>query len=189
VWRTTPPAPGSVTASDGLYFDRVAVSWTAVPSAVIYVVYRAASEAPCELARVASPDYVDTAVTPGVLYTYSVEACDEVFCGDASVADVGYADVPPDTDGDGVPDASDNCTLVGNLAQVDADGDGYGNACDPDFNNDGFVTAADYLLLRAKLNKPDAIIDLNGDGVVTAADYLILRGRLNQKPGPSGLRN
>jgi len=95
--------------------------------------------------------------------------------------------LPIDGDGDGVPDEVDNCTLLSNATQVDADGDRYGNRCDPDFNNDGVVTAADYLLLRAKLNTTDPLVDLNGDGVVTAADYLILRGYLNKPPGPSGL--
>ena len=36
----------------------------------------------------------------------------------------------PDADGDGVPDASDNCTLVANPSQADRDGDGIGDACD-----------------------------------------------------------
>jgi Thrombospondin type 3 repeat len=36
-----------------------------------------------------------------------------------------------DTDGDGIPDASDNCPTVGNPTQADKDGDGIGDACDP----------------------------------------------------------
>lgn len=36
----------------------------------------------------------------------------------------------PDADGDGVPDASDNCPAVANADQADADNDGLGNACD-----------------------------------------------------------
>lgn len=35
-----------------------------------------------------------------------------------------------DTDGDGVPDSSDNCPLVTNPTQDDGDGDGVGDACD-----------------------------------------------------------
>ncbi len=37
---------------------------------------------------------------------------------------------PPDGDGDGVADASDNCPSVANADQADADGDGKGNACE-----------------------------------------------------------
>ena len=34
------------------------------------------------------------------------------------------------TDGDGVPDGTDNCPNVANADQVDSDGDGTGDACD-----------------------------------------------------------
>jgi hypothetical protein len=49
----------------------------------------------------------------------------------------------PDTDGDGISDASDNCPTVSNADQLDQDGDGMGNACDtPDpttiYDFDGF---------------------------------------------------
>jgi hypothetical protein len=95
--------------------------------------------------------------------------------------------IEADTDGDGVGDSSDNCTLVANPDQRDTNGDGYGNLCDADLDNSGVVSAADYLLLRARLNTADPDADLNGDGVVSAADYLILRARLNQPPGPSAV--
>jgi hypothetical protein len=47
-----------------------------------------------------------------------------------------------DTDGDGVPDSSDNCDSVANADQADADADGLGDACDstptvPDVDTDG----------------------------------------------------
>jgi hypothetical protein len=38
--------------------------------------------------------------------------------------------VEPDGDGDGVPDASDNCPAVANGGQANADGDALGDACD-----------------------------------------------------------
>ena len=35
-----------------------------------------------------------------------------------------------DADGDGVPDARDNCAATANASQADADGDGVGDACE-----------------------------------------------------------
>jgi hypothetical protein len=98
-----------------------------------------------------------------------------------------------DIDGDGIEDLADNCTLVANASQLDADDDGYGNACDADLNNSGLVTTADYAILRSVLNQSDAAsptaaaADLNGSGLVTTADFAIQRARLNTPPGPSGL--
>ena len=37
-----------------------------------------------------------------------------------------------DADGDGVMNATDNCSAVANADQADADGDEIGDACDPD---------------------------------------------------------
>jgi uncharacterized repeat protein (TIGR01451 family) len=102
-----------------------------------------------------------------------------------------------DTDGDGIPDRLDNCIHVpngpdapdaGGHSQRDTDGDGFGNVCDADLNNDGMVTVTDFMILRSRLNTSDPDADLDGDGQVTRADYLILlRGLLNKPPGPSGL--
>jgi len=51
--------------------------------------------------------------------------------------------VPLDSDGDGVPDAEDNCPATANPDQADTDHDGQGNACDPDDDNDGVPDDAD----------------------------------------------
>ena len=99
-----------------------------------------------------------------------------------------------DTDSDSIFDRLDNCTLVFNPTQLDANGDGYGNLCDADLNNTGTVTTADFAILRSVLNQSAgasvtaAAADLNGSGTVTTADFAILRAALNKAPGPSGLR-
>ncbi len=102
----------------------------------------------------------------------------------------------PDTDGDGVADTMDNCTLApngplaldaGGNSQLDADGDGYGNLCDGDLNNNGTVNAQDTSIFRSKLGTSDPVADLNGNGYVNAQDSGIFKNMLGLPPGPSGL--
>jgi hypothetical protein len=97
--------------------------------------------------------------------------------------------VTVDTDLDGVSDDVDNCIDVpngsaipdaGGNSQRDTDGDGFGNVCDADLNNDGQVDAADIALFRSALFSNDADADLNGDGSVDAADVAILRNLLSR---------
>lgn len=90
-----------------------------------------------------------------------------------------------DTDGDGVPDSRDNCVLVSNKDQLDTDGDGYGNACDADLNNDGFTNALDTAAFRSQLGKRGVAADLNGDGIVNALDTARFSKLLGKVPGPS----
>ena len=92
-----------------------------------------------------------------------------------------------DTDADGIPDANDNCTLQPNPSQRDTDGDGFGNWCDPDFDNNGIVNAADLAFFKTKFFTTDPDPDLTGDGIVNAADLAILKAFFFKAPGPSGL--
>jgi probable HAF family extracellular repeat protein len=101
--------------------------------------------------------------------------------------------VMTDVDGDGIPNATDNCSLVHNPTQLDADSDGYGNFCDGDLNNSGLVTTSDVNLLRscigllASSSALCAAADIDGSGTVSAFDVSLQRNMLNAPPGPSGL--
>ena len=68
--------------------------------------------------------------------------------------------MPVDSDGDGVPDADDNCPNISNSDQGDNDGDGLGDACDPDDDNDGIPDSSDKC---PELPNSD-LADQSGDG-------------------------
>lgn len=94
---------------------------------------------------------------------------------------------PPDFDGDGLKNFLDNCIFEANPDQIDSNGDGYGNRCDADLNNDGVINVIDLGLLRTRFFTADADADFNGDGVVNVVDLGVLRAAFFGMPGPSGL--
>ena len=57
-------------------------------------------------------------------------------------------DTVSDSDGDGVPDLADNCQDIPNPEQNDRDNDGFGDICDPDFDQNGVVTEEEIDIIR-----------------------------------------
>ena len=94
--------------------------------------------------------------------------------------------IAPDSDGDGVPDAVDNCVAVANPDQYDSNGDGFGNLCDPDLNNDNIVNFTDLGIMKAVFFGADADADLNADGVVNFTDLGLLKSYFFGPPGRAG---
>jgi hypothetical protein len=113
--------------------------------------------------------------------------------------DTDYNPQPPgplpcgfDADADGICDPEDNCTDVPNPEQRDSDVDGFGNACDSDYDGDGVVGIADFGMLRRAFGSaaggPDwnPQLDANGDGVIGIVEFTLLRRTFGAAPGPSG---
>ena len=72
-----------------------------------------------------------------------------------------------------------------NPSQRDTDTDGYGNYCDPDFDNNQIVNAAALAFFKTKFFSTNPYTDLNGNGVVNAADLAILKTMFFKPPGAS----
>jgi hypothetical protein len=111
-------------------------------------------------------------------------------------ANLALASLDPDSDRDGIGDASDNCTAApngssipdaGGNVQLDSNGDGYGNACDADLNDDGVVNGLDVGPFTAEFGTAGPDADFNGDGVVNGLDAGTFTNAFGQAPGPSGL--
>jgi hypothetical protein len=69
----------------------------------------------------------------------------------------------PDTDGDGVPNGTDNCPTTANPGQENNDGDALGDACDPDDDNDGVTDTSDNCALTSNPGQADNDSDGQGD--------------------------
>ncbi len=86
---------------------------------------------------------------------------------------------PTDGDGDFVPDLDDNCPLVINFFQENADGDAYGDACEcGDASADGFVNSIDARLIqRCAVGQIscEALCDVTGEGTCNSIDARLIQ--------------
>lgn len=71
-----------------------------------------------------------------------------------------------DSDEDTIENSADNCPSVHNISQSDIDGDGVGDACDPDKDGDGYLNTDDDFPMDV-----NEWIDSDGDGLGDNADY------------------
>jgi hypothetical protein len=105
--------------------------------------------------------------------------------------------LPFDGDGDGVPDdydgVADNCKLVPNgpndtatagPSQNNTDGDGFGNWCDADLDQSGFVNFGDLAAFKAAFGSTDPDADFNGSGFVNFGDLARFKALFGAPPGP-----
>jgi hypothetical protein len=109
--------------------------------------------------------------------------------------------LPMDSDNDGLPDSfaglADNCTLVPNgpndtatagPSQNDSNGDGFGNWCDADLDQSGFVNFGDLAAFKAAFGTTDADADFDGSGgIVNFGDLARFKALFGAPPGPSGV--
>jgi cytochrome c peroxidase len=113
-----------------------------------------------------------------------------------------FLDAPMvDADADGRIDSEDNCindmngpiiTDAGNNSQRDTDGDGFGNVCDTDLNNDSVTNLLDVGVLKSvflcdttfnpEFDNCDHA-DFNGDGVVNLLDVGFIKKFFLKQPG------
>ncbi|HSC76370.1 MAG TPA: thrombospondin type 3 repeat-containing protein, partial [Pseudomonadales bacterium] len=71
-----------------------------------------------------------------------------------------------DTDGDGIGDNADNCSLISNADQLNTDGDAQGDVCDVFVNDPALLLQQHGTAKGEQLGSSVAMADINKDGVV-----------------------
>ncbi len=125
--------------------------------------------------------------------TYRLTAVGRTTCqmlAENDVASISVTmDLSPDVDDDTVLNLEDNCLAIPNTDQADADGDGLGNVCDTDLDNNCSVDFSDLSLLKSVFFTADAEADFDLSGTVDFPDLAIMKDFFFGPPGPSGVAN
>lgn len=92
---TPPERPIGVTASDGLYVDKIRVTWDARENADYYQVYRNVSNNASSALLLSDEHtynaFMDMGVITGTPYYYYIKACNDEGCSSFSSPETGYA--------------------------------------------------------------------------------------------------
>jgi hypothetical protein len=125
---------------------------------------------------------------------------DDVDCSDLRCSQGGFICLE-DSDGDLVSDPYDNCLVLVNgpgtlhmpnprpngSSQCDDDLDGFGNACDCDFNQNGYCTELDFAILYGHFGEPvdssNAIYDIDCDQIIGFSDVIFMSNHLGYQMG------
>ena len=116
LWKTNANCGNGVTGLlfvNGLQLDTAAINGTDAIGVVRGVTI-----------NLQAGDIIDLAISPVGPDAARNDGCD----GSGYRLTIG--ETPPDEDGDGTPDAGDNCRTVANAGQANADADPYGDVCD-----------------------------------------------------------
>lgn len=98
-----------------------------------------------------------------------------------------------DDDGDFFLNLVDNCLEAAN-DQLDSDGDGYGNQCDCDFDDNAVCGGSDFTIFANnylkvvgdETNPADPQVDMTGDGIIGGPDFTPFAIGFGKPPGPTG---
>ena len=154
-----------------------------------FVTWNIGTLAPGASTTVTMPMVISSSTASGRLITLDAEAKTDTTAQATHTATALVSTGPfTDTDADGVSNLFDNCVGIANPDQRDTDGDGFGNRCDADLDNSGFVNAADLAIFKSRFGTTNANADLDGSGFVNAADLAIFKALFGKAPGPSGIR-